>query len=325
MIYKKSTADMNREEWLKERRNSIGGSEMGAILGLNKYASAYTVWAVKTGLMAESEDNEAMRQGRDLEDYVAQRFAEKSGLKVRRENYIIRNDDFPHVHANIDRRIVGHDWGVECKTANAYMESKFKNDEFPLSYYVQCVTYLAITGFTRWYLPVLVLGREFKVYQLTRIENDDCPEWCESSVYVDDNEIDALRKAAIGFWSHVVDGTPPPVDGSKATTDALSVIYADCNGETVDLFGADKVFKELAETKAAREELEVKEELLKQILKDELKTAEKGVCGSHIVTWKPQKRKTFDYKSFILDNPEIDFSDYFRESTFRVMKIKEAM
>lgn len=54
---------MSREEWLKERRNSIGGSEMGAILGLNKYASAYTVWAVKTGLMDEPEDNEDRRGG----------------------------------------------------------------------------------------------------------------------------------------------------------------------------------------------------------------------------------------------------------------------
>ena len=41
MIIKIKTSDMSRADWLSERRKSIGGSEIGAILGLNKYASAY--------------------------------------------------------------------------------------------------------------------------------------------------------------------------------------------------------------------------------------------------------------------------------------------
>lgn len=49
MIIKIKTSDMSRADWLSERRKSIGGSEIGSILGLNKYASAYSVWANKTG------------------------------------------------------------------------------------------------------------------------------------------------------------------------------------------------------------------------------------------------------------------------------------
>ena len=37
---------------------------------------------------SEKPDNESMRQGRDLENYVAERFCEETGLKVRRKiNY----------------------------------------------------------------------------------------------------------------------------------------------------------------------------------------------------------------------------------------------
>lgn len=119
MVTKIPIDGMSREEWLAERRKSLGGSDMGAVLGLNKYRSPYAVWAEKTGLIGEAPDNEAMRQGRDLEEYVACRFEEASDKVVRRVNYILRNDDAPHLHANIDRRILKESAGLECKTASA--------------------------------------------------------------------------------------------------------------------------------------------------------------------------------------------------------------
>ena len=97
MVTKIPIDGMSREEWLAERRKSLGGSDMGAVLGLNKYRSPYAVWAEKTGLIGETPDNEAMRQGRDLEEYAACRFEEASDKVVRRVNYILRNDDAPHL------------------------------------------------------------------------------------------------------------------------------------------------------------------------------------------------------------------------------------
>ncbi len=55
-----------REEWLKDRNKGIGGSDAGSVLGLNPWKSAYTLWCEKTGKITNNEDNEAMRQGRDL-------------------------------------------------------------------------------------------------------------------------------------------------------------------------------------------------------------------------------------------------------------------
>ena len=115
-LIKISTIGMSREDWLTERRKSLGGSDVAGILGLNEYSSPYSVYADKLGLLPEKEDTEAMRIGRDLEDYVASRFTEKTGKKVRRENSIIRNPDYPYLHANVDRVVVGENAVLECKT-----------------------------------------------------------------------------------------------------------------------------------------------------------------------------------------------------------------
>lgn len=85
------TAGMAREEWLQLRKTGIGGSEAGAVCGLNPYAGPMSVYRDKTSDVVEDRDNEAMRQGRDLEDYVARRFAEETGLKVRRSRKMYRS------------------------------------------------------------------------------------------------------------------------------------------------------------------------------------------------------------------------------------------
>ena len=67
MVTKIPIDGMSREEWLAERRKSLGGSDMGAVLGLNKYRSPYAVWAEKTGLIGEAPDNEAKHQYKSLD------------------------------------------------------------------------------------------------------------------------------------------------------------------------------------------------------------------------------------------------------------------
>lgn len=76
-----STRDMPRGEWLEHRKTGIGGSDAAAIVGMNPYVTPFALWADKTGRMPAKEDNEAMRQGRDLEQYVADRFTEQTGKK----------------------------------------------------------------------------------------------------------------------------------------------------------------------------------------------------------------------------------------------------
>lgn len=85
----------SHEEWLEDRRRSIGGSDAAALVGMNPCVTPYMLWADKTGKLPPKNDNEAMRQGRDLEAYVAQRFTEKTGKKVHVYSEMLRNPAYP--------------------------------------------------------------------------------------------------------------------------------------------------------------------------------------------------------------------------------------
>ena len=157
-----STSGMDHATWLEYRKKGIGGSDAGSICGLNPYATAISVYQDKTQEeVTEKADNESMRQGRDLEEYVARRFMEETGKKVRRANSIFYMEENPFMLANVDRLIVGEDAGLECKTASAYSADKWKDGHIPESYEIQCHHYMAVTGADAWYIACVILGREF--------------------------------------------------------------------------------------------------------------------------------------------------------------------
>ena len=98
-----STVGLSRADWLCTRRQGITGTDAGAITGMNPYVSAFQVYQDKLSTDIQETDNEAMRQGRDLEEYVASRFTEATGFKVRRANAIFQNEAHPIMLADFDR------------------------------------------------------------------------------------------------------------------------------------------------------------------------------------------------------------------------------
>lgn len=327
MITKICTKNMTREDWLAERRRSVGGSEIGAIMGLNKYQSAVSVWANKLGIVPDAEPNEAMIQGTDLEGYVAERFTRLTGKKVRRCNYILRNDDYPHLHANVDRLVRGESAGLECKTASALSVSKFKGGDFPTGYYAQCVAYMAVTELPVWYLAVVVLGKEFKVFKMVRDGQDTSkPDWCESVTVIDDAEFSAIKSAVADFWQHVVNETMPEIDGSKATSDTLTAMYPGGDMPDIEPLELDDMRDKICALRDLKDEkcrIDENIRLLENTFKARMEDAETAFCDGVKITWKPQERTTFDYKKFVKDHPGLDLSRYTKTSTFRVFKTKE--
>ena len=107
-----STVGLSKEEWLQYRKMGITGTDAGAICGLNPYVSAFQVYQDKITKETENQDSESMRQGRDLEEYVAQRFGEETGFRVRRANAIFQNEEHPIMLADFDRLIVGQNAGL---------------------------------------------------------------------------------------------------------------------------------------------------------------------------------------------------------------------
>lgn len=306
-LIKIPTLNMSREEWLEHRRKAIGGSDAAAIIGMNSWASPYSVWADKLGKLPEKEDTEAMRIGRDLEDYVAKRFTEKTGKKVRRENAIIKNPDYPFAHANVDRMVIGEDAGLECKTTSVMNLKKFKNGEYPEHYYVQCVHYLAVTGCERWYLGVLVLGEGFHDYVIER----------------DEAEIKALMESEEAFWRYVESETPPTADGAESTSKAIGTLYPTSNDDTVSLVSYEADLREYMALSAQIKSLEALKEDKANKVKAFLREAGRGESTAYRVTWTTSERSTFDSKRYAKDNPGVDLSEYYKKSTYRTFKVTE--
>ena len=305
-LIKISTVNMPREEWLEYRRKSIGGSDAASILGLNPYSSPYSVWADKLGLLPEKEDSEAMRLGRDLEDYVAKRFTEATGKKVRRENHILINPDYPFAHANVDRVIIGEDAGLECKTTSTLNLKRFKNGEFPETYYVQCVHYMMITGAKRWYLAVLVLGREFMHFTIER----------------DEDEIAALAQSEEAFWQLVKERTAPMADGAPSTSAAISAVYPEAREfNAVDLTAYESMLDEYTALSAQIKALEALRDEAANKVKTFLAEASEGESRGYNVSFKNGIKRTFDVKKFAAAHSNIDLSEYYKETSYRTFKV----
>lgn len=306
-LVKISTVGMPHEDWLAYRTRSIGGSDAAAIVGLNKWATPYSVWAEKLGKLPPVEDNEAMRQGRDLEDYVAQRFTEATGKKVRRENHIILNPDYPFAHANVDRMVIGEDAGLECKTTSSLNLKKFKNGEYPDHYYVQCVHYMMVTGAKRWYLAVLVFGKGFYYYTIER----------------DEAEIEALARGESAFWEYVVNKTPPMSDGEKPTSEAIKTVYSESTDSFADLTAYENDLAERTRLNAEIKELEKRRDAADNRIKTFMGDAGRGESAGFKVSWTSSARPTFDAKKFAEDHKDIDLTPYYKSTITRTFRVTE--
>lgn len=306
-LKKISTKGMSREEWLARRRKTIGGSDAAGIVGLSKWASPFSVWADKTGRAAEKADTEAMRQGRDLEDYVARRWMDEQGKRVYRLAAMLYNPQYPFAHADVDRMVMGENAGLECKTTFSLDLKQFNGVEFPVQYYAQCVHYLAVTGAERWYLAILAYGRGFFTFVLERNQA----------------EIDALMQAEAAFWKQVEQDIPPAADGSEATTAALQEVYPVSLHTTTALFGRDAVLQEYMRLKEDKKALDFRIGEIENTIKADLGNSESGSCGLFNVSWKSQIRQTFQAKEFAKDHPNIDLTPYYKHTSLRPFKVTE--
>lgn len=287
-----STKGLSREEWLEYRRKGIGGSDAGAICGLNRYRSSIDVWADKTGRAEEKPDSEAMRVGRDLEDYVAMRFEEATGKKVRRKNAMFQDTEHPWMLANVDREVVGENALLECKTANAYGADRWSGGEVPGSYEIQCHHYMAVTGADRVYIACLIMGIDFVIRTIER----------------DEDVIRYLTAIEQGFWEkYVVADKMPPADGSEAAGAEILRAYPESDpDQSIELYDFDDDLDRLDQIDRLQAELKAEAESIKQSIQQKMKDAETAWIGDRKITWKSTKpRETIDTKRLKAEHPEI--------------------
>ena len=300
---------VDNADWLRLRKSGIGGSDVGAICGVNPYSSAMKVFKDKTSEEIEEQDNEAIRIGHDLEDYVAQRFTGASGLKVRKSNFMYRSKEHPFMIADVDRLVVGEDAGLECKTASAYNADKWADGNIPLHYVMQGYHYMAVTGKRTWYIAAVILGREFTYRKL---------EW-------DDELVRRLIAVEENFWNHhVVPGIIPPPDGSRVCDEVIQQYFHTAKkASAIKLEGFDEKLQRREEILGSISELQEEKKQIEQEVKLFMKDNEYANSEHFRVSWKNIDATKLDTERIREERPEL-YVDYGKVSHSRRFEVKAA-
>lgn len=313
------TSAYTREQWLELRRTGIGGSDAGAIMGLNHYSTPLSVYLAKKDF-ASFDGNSATEWGNLLEDPVRQKAREELGIEIETVPGMFTNKERSFMNANFDGlvfvegekeiagSVVSGLGGHEIKTSRT--GEGFSNDEVPDSYYAQVQHYMAVTGISFFVLTVFIIdhysGRHYVIPR-----NDDF--------------IENLIKAETEFWTENVEtNTPPAPTGNENESDLVKSMPMP---ESVELPAeCEDLLNEKADIDAQIKELQGKSESIKETIllkmselagsEDAEKTT--ATCGSWKITYNLQKRVTVDTNE--LKKAGL-FEKYSKESSYKVMRI----
>ena len=293
---------MNQKE-LDFHNQHLGGSDIGVLLGVNKYKTPYQLWQEKTGKVERGVENVYMRRGRMLEPIVAQYYTEDTGKKLKEDGVLRVHKTYPQLGGLIDRIIDLEKPGVwEGKTASSFA-IKAWNERIPMSYYMQLIHYLLITG---WEYG------EMSVLNVDKWVLDNMP-------FEPDNKLfDMIINEGCEWWNkYVIKDIPPPLEAPDFK------IVSPEHGKRVQIMVPNiglveriKNYKEKIDT------LENEKEGLEDQLKENIGTADTLVQDERILaTWKETEIKRFDSDRFKTDNPDI-YGAYVKITKSRRFTIK---
>ncbi|WP_233854279.1 YqaJ viral recombinase family nuclease [Paraburkholderia sp. HD33-4] len=215
---------------MNERQQYVGGSDAAAACGQSRFKTAYQLGLEKLGLLDpeslfDDTARERMAFGQAIEPVIADMFAERYRVKLRRHHQLAHDATHPQLCAHYDRTLIGRPEGFEAKNVDsmAFRLGEWGEpgtDMVPTEYYLQCVHYLMVSGYERWHLGACVGGSRLVCYVIER----------------DEEAIDLLREGELDFWHHIERGTPPPLDYQHPTALGLMKrLYRNTNGQTVNL------------------------------------------------------------------------------------------
>ncbi len=288
-------------EWEQERRNSIGASEIAAVMNLSPYATPLDVWKHKQGV-DRAFDPLLSFIGHESEHIIEKWVHRFSGLNVQLEPaFMARSDEFPFIHASFDRVAYNPFTTFQFKTAHHYTGHKW-DEGIPTDIRVQVQGEMLVAGTRRAFVVVWIGGREFRLFWEDR----------------DDRFInEQMIPAAAELWDRVQRNDPPPVstiaEVNEITTEDRPVDLSDTAFETLERIAVLN-----SDIKAQEEERDA----LKVILAQYVGTADTlTFAGQKVATWKQQKgRVGFDKEGFGLDHPHM-LAKYTRQGQpFRVLR-----
>lgn len=311
------------DKWMKLRTKGIGGSDAGAILGLNKYSSPLVVYMQKKevkGFMG----NDSTEWGHILEDPIRQKTAKELGIQICVVPGMYTSKEYPFMNANLDGvcyadhqitingEIIEGVGGHEIKTSADGKD--FNDDEIPDSYYCQVQHYMAVTQLDWFILTVFILSRKIAKHYVIRKNND--------FIY------SKLIPAEKDFWENNVlaDSVPEPkgMDSEKQYLENLSLDETiKLDEETENIIAEERELDRQIKTLSTKQS-ELKNKILLKLaeLSVGFDRAEKttAIGNSYRITYNTQIRKSIDTDS--LRKAGL-YDMYATETASKIMRISE--
>jgi putative phage-type endonuclease len=217
--------ELTKEQWLEERRNHIGASDVAAILGVDPHRTALSVYESKINGQCQ-KDTDWLAYGRDIEGAIAKMYARKAKRKVvdLGATSFQYNPKYTWLAATLDRStwFENADMGpLELKsidplcagiTANEYAEEPL------LHHVIQLQIQMACSNATNGALAALFPG-----YNLVHKDFE----------YSEDFINAALPKLE-EFWERVQVKNPPPPETHR-DLDVVKRLYPAESGRTIEL------------------------------------------------------------------------------------------
>lgn len=316
--------DKEPEKWLELRTTGIGGSDAGAILGMNKYSSPLTVYLSKKNVEG-FKGNAATEWGHILEDPIRQKAAEELGIEIETVPGMYTSLEIPYMNANLDGLCYAENQikiggetveglgGFEIKTSSS--GEGFGSDEIPDSYYCQVQHYMAVTGLAWFILTAFFMNtKRAKHYIIKR--NDDF-------IYTQ------LIPAEKNFWENfvLVNNPPEPVGLDSESEYVANLGIAD----TVELDEeTENLIAERMKIQKQIEDLEQKEHSLKDSILIHLSALSQSDSNTAEKVYGDGKRYKLSYnlqKKVFVDTEALKklglFDEYKKELSYRILKISE--
>lgn len=269
----------SQEHWLELRTKDLTSTEAAVLFNHSPYQTYFELWhAKKSGRSSSFTQNERMKWGNRLEAAIAHGIAQEQGWEIVPMKDYWRVPGL-RIGSSFDFMITSGDEPEHLEIKNVdwlqYRDKWIEHDdgyiEAPLHIELQVQHQMAVSGFKRAHIGVLVGGNEAKL--LTRER--------------DENAIAAIRHQASTFWKSIdADEAPNP----DLTRDADAIIgmynYAE-PGKIVDASSDEEIASLIAAYKEHKAEMGRHEDIAKAIKADVLLRigdAEKVICGEYTLS-----------------------------------------
>ena len=295
-------------------RYYIGGSDVAAACGMNKFQSRLQLYREKLGLVPAFAGNDATYWGTELEPFLRRHASKHLGIKFRQSHKQWHHPQHAWAVAHIDG--ISKNAGLECKLTSYRNKKRFAEtgttintpeDGLPVHYYCQCQWYMLIVGKPIWHVCVGIAGEN-------EIRLMAVPFNAEFA-----NEL--LRKAGIFWQEHVLAEFEPEIEFLIDANEEFKNVLRDSVTIPHNMVDVITEFRKAKlASKANAERLSSLEAKIKTAMKDAAALVNES--GDVLATWRESKRNSVDLPALRTAHPEL-IKKYTRASSSRVFKFLE--